>query len=128
MTRNKGMVIVGKRYNLTKDTVVFFDACGNKLLERPLKNKETIVAFDFIEKEILFILFNTGKYLLIDPYNGVKKIHVQIAMDLFRKDRIQEGKVFENGFAFYTESRKFFFVNNVYDPHLNTFIESGLGV
>jgi hypothetical protein len=50
-------------------------------------------------------------------------------MTLFRKDKIVEGKTFENGFAFFTESRKFFYVSNAFEaePLLQPFKNSGLG-
>ena len=55
---------------IQKDLLYFYDTRGFLQNQRPFKYEEDVVAFDFIESEFLFILFHTGKYVLIDPYTG----------------------------------------------------------
>ena len=70
MTRNKELFIMGERADTTKDRIVFFDATGNIMTSNILKYNKKIVCFDFLESELLFILLDNGKYLLINPFNG----------------------------------------------------------
>ena len=55
---------------IQKDMIYIYDTRGFLLKQKPLKYEEEVVAFDFIESELLFILFDTGSYVLMDPFTG----------------------------------------------------------
>jgi hypothetical protein len=71
MTKDKNMVILGGgKEEATKDKLVIFDATGRKIVEKPFAYEEDLVCFEFLEKEFLFVLFSSGRYFLVDPFNG----------------------------------------------------------
>lgn len=63
-----------------------------------------------------------GQYYLIDPLTG-KKTSEKIGIR-FETELIEEAKVFDNGFVFYTQKFNFFYVQNVYEPFVNPFIDA----
>ena len=84
-----------------------------------------IVGFDFIEDELLFVMTQTGRYLLIDPHKGTKREY-DIG-NKFNNEPIVEGKVVDNSIVFYTFNKdvvRFYFIKNIFDQQINQFQHS----
>ena len=62
--------MMSKTKGLDKNTIYIFNPMGEIQLKQNYKYTEDIVMFEFIQDELLLILFGSGKYELFDPLTG----------------------------------------------------------
>ena len=124
ITRDPDHIVLSKSDDPTKENICIYTNNGELMVACPNKEKEKIIGFDFIEDEFLLVVWQTGTYVLIDPHLSSKKSY-NIG-SRFETEKIIEAKVFDNGFAFYTVANYFYFVKNVFEPHVAKFIDAEL--
>ena len=124
ITRDPDHIVLSKSDDPTKENICLYTNNGELMVACPNKEKEKIIGFDFIEDEFLLVVWQTGTYVLIDPHLSSKKSY-NIG-SRFETEKIIEAKVFDNGFAFYTIANYFYFVKNVFEPHLAKFVDAEL--
>lgn len=122
ITRDPDHIVLSKSDDPTKENICIYTNNGELMVACPNKEKEKIVGFDFIEEEFLLVVWQTGNYVLIDPHLSSKK-SFNIG-SRFETEKILEAKVFDNGFAFYTIANYFYFIKNVFEPHIAKFIDA----
>lgn len=124
ITRDPDHIVLSKSDDPTKENICIYTNNGELMVTCPNKEKEKIIGFDFIEDEYLLVVWQTGTYILIDPHLSSKKSY-NIG-SRFETEKILEAKIFDNGFAFYTIANYFYFVKNVFEPHLAKFVDAEL--
>ena len=124
ITRDPDHIVLSKSDDPTKENICIYTNNGELMVAVPNKEKEKIIGFDFIEDEFLLVVWQTGTYVLIDPHLSSKKSY-NIG-SRFETEKILEAKIFDNGFVFYTIANYFYFVKNVFEPHIAKFIDAEL--
>ena len=114
ITSDKRKILALRADDPSLENVCIFSNEGELTCKAKIDNafRQVIVAFDFLIKEMLLVLFSNGIYWVLDPYRGTYKKY-DIKSSLKEGEEIIEGKVFENGFAFTTNNFRFLFVRYV---------------
>ena len=82
-----------------------------------------IVCFDFLKDEQLLVVFEKGFYWITDPHRGTYKKY-DIRKQFRDMEWIIQGKVFDNGFAFFTSLNRFLFIKDCSEPFVGEFCDN----
>ena len=90
------------------------------MIELPNPFRNIAVHLEFIQDELLLVLFQEGNQWLIDPNTG--NVFKSKLKGLIETELIIAGKVFENGYAIFTNKNRFLYVRSAYQPQCVEFL------
>ena len=92
----------------------------SQLIELPNPFQNIVIHLEFIQDELLLLLFQEGNQWLVDPNTG--NVFKSRLKGLIETEQILEAKVFENGYAFFTNKNRFMYVRSAYQPQCLEFV------
>ena len=127
ITSDKTEILALKPSDPSIENVCIFNNEGELSQKIKIDNhfKEVIVCFDFTKDEQLLVVFEKGYYWVVDPHRGTFK-KFDIKAQIRDGEGIVEGKVFDNGFAFFTSGLRYMFVKDCNEPLVGEFCDNEL--
>lgn len=112
-TYNSARKTIGQKLDDSlRNRINFYNNNGTILKSNFFTSMPNIAVFEFLEDEILLVVYVTGGYLLVHPLKGC--VREGSLGSQFQNQKIESGNAVENGVVFFTQKqKKFYYVLNL---------------